>query len=432
MQVSIINLLSNKRHLAGFVRTMELCSCGCGGYHTIWGMLDVVAWQLNALAQGVFPVRRHDSQEWDPGCCFGDEGGPMGFSAALIFVKGDWAEFSKSLGLRPWSVVVAPCTFCECCREDLHLVDQDYISSEGMVSKLRTHDDYELACQACEVKVNIVSLGMRDLVAGQLATKKKVGIVVKEDIAPLGIKAGDRLEASHDVRIPMDFASLDVPFSCVFWRYNYDEAGRISDFVSHRCPLFDADVLMTSPSRSLCNDVLHTIHLGILSRFVGVALTRLVQANPWKSSPDVAYKRMEADMFSWFERAKIPNSRRIGALTDKMMSLDRVKLKGSETFLVSEFVFDRLRHFHDTPILYRREMTKACEAIIAWVRTSRKAQARLTQSEFQSLCDYANRFEIYCKDARVSFTPKFFQFGHLTSRNRELNQCLVDAVQILK
>eukprot|EP00959_Pyramimonas_sp_CCMP1952_P204119 4268835-Pyramimonas_sp.AAC.1 len=49
VQVSVVNMVSHTRHLVGFMRTSELCDCGCGGHCSIHGMLQVAAWQLEAL-----------------------------------------------------------------------------------------------------------------------------------------------------------------------------------------------------------------------------------------------------------------------------------------------------------------------------------------------------------------------------------------------
>ena len=60
LQVSVVNMVSYKRHMMGFMRHNELCDCGCGGYCSIHGMLQVAAWQLEALTDGLVPRERHD------------------------------------------------------------------------------------------------------------------------------------------------------------------------------------------------------------------------------------------------------------------------------------------------------------------------------------------------------------------------------------
>eukprot|EP00959_Pyramimonas_sp_CCMP1952_P068458 1428613-Pyramimonas_sp.AAC.1 len=64
LQPSVINLVSWKRHLLGFVRKGDMCDCGCGGKHTVRTLMSVAVWQLETLASGQWPLQKHDQGEW--------------------------------------------------------------------------------------------------------------------------------------------------------------------------------------------------------------------------------------------------------------------------------------------------------------------------------------------------------------------------------
>eukprot|EP00959_Pyramimonas_sp_CCMP1952_P336981 7056697-Pyramimonas_sp.AAC.2 len=100
LQVSVINLISHTRHLMGFLRLGETCGCGCGGYCSINAMMQVLSFQLQCLIHGKVLDARHDGSPW------GRDEKPktrFGFRSAVIYLKGDWAEFAKSMGLNQWS-----------------------------------------------------------------------------------------------------------------------------------------------------------------------------------------------------------------------------------------------------------------------------------------------------------------------------------------
>eukprot|EP00959_Pyramimonas_sp_CCMP1952_P148442 3105766-Pyramimonas_sp.AAC.1 len=52
------------------------------------------------------------------------------------------------------------------------------------------------------------------------------------------LKQWDRLEQSSDLPLIRDFGSEELPFRAVFWRSNYDERGRSTDWLTNRSPLF--------------------------------------------------------------------------------------------------------------------------------------------------------------------------------------------------
>eukprot|EP00959_Pyramimonas_sp_CCMP1952_P473549 9501922-Pyramimonas_sp.AAC.1 len=115
----IVNLCSGKRHLLSVTRTSDSCQCGCKGWCTVYPHLLNAKWQFLAMQRGRRPELRHDNRPWEDGHHLA-EPKQFGYTAALIWVKGDWAEHSKSLGLQRWDAVFNPCMLCEFSRCDLH------------------------------------------------------------------------------------------------------------------------------------------------------------------------------------------------------------------------------------------------------------------------------------------------------------------------
>ena len=84
----------------------DLCKCGCGGYHTLQAVHDVLAWSCRCLTAGVSPSRRHDDSEWSlfdikhrlpPRTCLP----PM----CLLQVRGDWEYMCQAFRFRTYGRV---------------------------------------------------------------------------------------------------------------------------------------------------------------------------------------------------------------------------------------------------------------------------------------------------------------------------------------
>jgi hypothetical protein len=60
----IINLLTEARHLVIALRKSLLCTCGCKGWCTFWGIFFYIHWCLSVAASGVIADERHDGQPW--------------------------------------------------------------------------------------------------------------------------------------------------------------------------------------------------------------------------------------------------------------------------------------------------------------------------------------------------------------------------------
>lgn len=95
----VINLVSQRRHLAGFVRSTDVCKCGCGGWDTYHAVLSVLECMLFWSQSGKIGATRHDGSNWRATDLLPSVTSYK-FQTAVLWIKGDWAEHSKTLGCR--------------------------------------------------------------------------------------------------------------------------------------------------------------------------------------------------------------------------------------------------------------------------------------------------------------------------------------------
>ena len=103
-----------KRNTIAVLKKSELCACGCRGWCTIYHFFKELHWELCALAEGIHPTNRHDRADWAEAAHKRRDlaGKPMGIKAALLFLKGDWAEFAATFGFPSWGDLLRPCFCC--------------------------------------------------------------------------------------------------------------------------------------------------------------------------------------------------------------------------------------------------------------------------------------------------------------------------------
>jgi len=106
-----INLVSGRRYLWGVLKKSKVCQCGCRGWCSLYHYFEVARWSLESLFSGQYPIKRYDNKEFPMNDPFrvGLSGKPMGIRAACIYVKGDWAEYSTTLGFMSHMSGIRPC-----------------------------------------------------------------------------------------------------------------------------------------------------------------------------------------------------------------------------------------------------------------------------------------------------------------------------------
>eukprot|EP00959_Pyramimonas_sp_CCMP1952_P106029 2216875-Pyramimonas_sp.AAC.1 len=108
---TIVNLLSQKRHVVGVLRQLDMCRCGCNGWCSVHTYLSYISWIVDSLITGSVPAQKWNGKPWGPSEDRGTDQGvsEFGFRAMLLYVKGDWSEFAKTFGLGSWGKSLNPC-----------------------------------------------------------------------------------------------------------------------------------------------------------------------------------------------------------------------------------------------------------------------------------------------------------------------------------
>ena len=266
--VRILN--SHKRNLAFTFQKSLLCSCGCGGWCTMYYCFSVLHWSLQALMRGVYPATGWDGSPLD------SErqklaGTPLGFRGVVVDVNGDWAEFAVRWGFPTWQSNFRPCLACDC--NHVQMLDPMHVMSQ------HAGDAYENACHGCEIWVGFTSEAQHSAVKLALmddSTRK--GMVLRKDIDVTvpSLRRSDRLEPCPSLPNIADFPFQRLPFTCKFWRIPANAV-----IVHHRNPLIDRE--LGTSTKTFSGDILHTNHLGIYPMWMTRALWVLFQVDAFQS-----------------------------------------------------------------------------------------------------------------------------------------------------
>ena len=221
---------------------------------------------------GVFPCARHDGTEfsWSDRKRAERSGDKMVCMAAVVHIKGDWAEFCNTLGFPTWQSKQRPCLMCNA--EQARLYEHEGASPTGLPWHTNTPSDYDQACRRCEIKVTIETVANRNVIAAALHYDKRKdgcrGRALRRDVA--GLLAGDRLEPSDTIMDVADFESLQLPVTVTFWRSSRQT------FVLHRNPLLCSEAFGLSV-RLLSLDTLHTLNLGVIKAYCMHVIWKLIE-----------------------------------------------------------------------------------------------------------------------------------------------------------
>eukprot|EP00969_Alexandrium_andersonii_P296532 13103586-Alexandrium_andersonii.AAC.1 len=154
--ITAFNLLTGRRHLLGVLRKSEGCRRGCRGWCSVAPVYEMLAWSLEALKEGRYPLRKHDESAWPENSPYsGLAGTPLGCRAVLCEVRGDWNEFCHSLGFQQWSSTWHPCLMCHCRQDSLHSYRGVSLTENNWGD--REAGEYDAACASCEIRVALRS-----------------------------------------------------------------------------------------------------------------------------------------------------------------------------------------------------------------------------------------------------------------------------------
>jgi hypothetical protein len=274
--------------------------------------------------------------------------------ASILFIKGDWAEYSGTFGFNPWQSTMRPCLFCTSPKSGLFVVNG--LSPISAPFHENTDADYEISSALCEVKVELTRELHNHILPFLQYDKRSVGSkgrAVSRDIAGTPILAGDRLEPSDvlpDVGLFDDIRKF--PVTITFWRRSRET------MVQHRNPLFSAD-LGISPVQTVTIDALHTLNLGVMQGYAKVVVWALFDAPVWANhctnneerlKLSVVCMKAELDVFYRGHRQTHPGQTltEITDLTPKMFgtrSSPSMSLHGAETWGFLQYLVHTLAKY---------------------------------------------------------------------------------------
>ena len=275
----MINLITQKRYLISLLRKRNICKCGCKGWCSIFQFFLELHWELEILADGKHPSRRHDGSPFIDANDAGRlelAGKSMEIRAVLLYLKGDLAEIAMTFGFPTWGDGVRPCMCCNMFGDRLYDLLSANLDGFCVGWETNTDDDYFAACDRCEIQVPIIDHGNILTLERILRYDKREhgarGRALTRDVQinDRSLREGDRLEPSFDLPDIGKLVDLVPPKTIVFWRKPNEDRAR------HRNPIFDRRIGVT-PRRSLSFGILHTMYLGVLHVWCRVAIWELIK-----------------------------------------------------------------------------------------------------------------------------------------------------------
>ena len=423
-----ISLVTNRRHLLGVVRKRCSCKCGCRGWCTWWPLLDNLRWSLEALADGRYPTRRHD------GTPFGNKdearaakaGTNFVCKAALVHLKGDWAEFCERMGFPSHASNIRPCFSCNCTKEDRF--ETEGITLDGGPWSLNTDADFEEAIRRCE-KTVVLSENMRNFIVPFLVYDKRPGAlagrgrVLNRDINDFGLRLrkGDRLEPCPSLPDVGEFEFVTVfPLRVVFWSV-ID-----STLAYHRSPLW-IERLGVTPTRCIALDLLHCFYLGPMHNWSKFVVWRFLQGGIWGNQQPTAVEAhlaavagLKAELKIFYAQHRNKGLTKVTDLTVKMLgtaSSPALKTKAMETYGICLWLVQMLRKYRR----YFDDYAALLESgglLLTFIHDLKRLPNRVAEGDRQALLDTWKRFMVVTRGYDIDI-PKTHQVMHVVQRMHE-------------
>ena len=333
------NLVSSRRWLVVALRKSYLCKCGCRGWCTFWSVFNFITWCLTMSDQGAYPSQDWSQSDWTDEVRVSLAGIALTTLIALVFIKGDWAEYSNTFGLASWASKLYPCFNCWCVLSNMFRYQN--VSLCELPWPEATDNDYDQACRACERWVILETLQMWRRVRANLVydrTKRgSHGRALTCNIEPLQLLKGDRLEPCATMQDVALFDTAPVlPARVLFWRPSEETRSK------HRNPLVRSDLGIGL--HTFATDSLHTLNLGVLFDWVVQAIWKMIDSDVWgvggtmNGRIEACILRFRNELFAWYpcfilQRPDL-NCHRMEDFTPEMIGTrkrKKLKAKAAET-----------------------------------------------------------------------------------------------------
>ena len=416
------NIATGTRHLCAVLRKRHMCRCGCKGTCTMWPVMSFLAWSFRSLADANLPYQRHDGPFGLADATRSANAGKPIPRGAVLFVKGDWAEYSVSLGFPAWNDGLRPCYACNCSGEGLH--DATGVSLVATPWRDNGADDYFEACARCERKIVLTERLhglMKPLVQYDKRKDGARGLALIAPIPELALRTGDRVEPSAALRdVSMFFELRSFPVEIVVWRQADETLTR------RRNPLFDKSIGLT-PSESLTEDTLHCLYLGVMHAFCKHLVWRVMMSGIWglvgtqDESLEAAAMCFGHELAAWYKaRSKERPTEKLTRITTHSFlkligspSDRRLRTKGAETwglllFLVHVVDRDCARLGGDGPALL-----EAGRCLVELVTVLDAEPVNMSHLAIQRCLDALKRHMVLTEGIGECRIPKRHQCVHM-------------------
>ncbi len=346
---------------------------------------------------------------------------------AIVFVKGDWAEYAHTVGLPVWADGIRPCYECAGSGEDLYTPHGNSVL--GLRWTTNTDADYHRACERCEVQVRLTAATKATVLQYLRYDKRNDGShgrALVQDIEVLGLRANDRLEPSSVLSDVSKLEDLPVPATVTFWR------SREESITRHRNPLFASSAITGLGLSSLTVDLLHALYLGVMNRYCAVVLWFLFSSEMFGivgtaeenlQTPVLIIKSQLMAFYKDFQRDNPSRVlTRVGDLTTKMVGTKhapRCKTKGAETLGMALFLTGMLRTYAVRLGTAGKRLERAGSSLLRiveiWDSSGRVMDTAARQSAFEQY-----QTHMACMEPEDAYTPKHHILFHLLYRSDKL------------
>ena len=427
----VYNLVTGKRICICVLRKSELCKCGCRGWCTLFVVFCHIRASIDAAAEGRRPHRRFDgSAFWDMEEHRTDLAGlVLEAHVCMLVLKGDWAEFTSTLGFPTFSNLYSPCPICFAPKENF--LELGGFSPDNFPYQEKTFKDIKDACERCKIRVALTAVLHREIRKRLLYDKRKsstayLGRYLAEVVtAPGGevLLPGDRLEPSFELMDVGDgFDNLTAfPFVVTFWRRSEET------LALHRNPLWNEETGCTH-DRVMGVDNLHTLSLGVIVVFCQFVLHLCFSWDVWGTRETteeariaMSVERMVHDLKIFYrdERAKcVKHSVELRNATAGMFGTHSAPCFGLKAGEANHFLpfLSLLIHRYSALLPTVPLLKQGCESLMRIQALTKQYPAVFPASAQQEFHNECYRHLRICELLEIPVKPKHHAFMHAAQR----------------
>ena len=391
-------LPTKSRYLCAVVRKSICCRCGCRGWCTFNEIFLYLSWCLEALAQRIYPLQRHDGLPWSEKDAWRASvaGTEMFVRAVVLYLKGDWVEYSSTIGVPSFGDALRPCFKCNLSNDVWHR--HHSTAPRHFPAMLTTDDDYTSACDRCETLFRIDDADTHTRIVRLLKYDKRKdgnrGLALTNDVDGTILRKGMRVEPNANLRDVGRVFYLDrFPIDVLFWDPAMETLAR------HRNPLFGAHTGLGITS--LIVDILHALYLGVFNAWCACVIWIIIDSDLLVSAHNIDEKldlfvlRLKTLMRQFYttQRDLGVLLTRVGDWSVKMLGTrdqKSIRTKGMETYGVLRFLISLCETLPALPQQQTWVLSGRC--LVDLIELWRGAAWRLTAPQIIQSFALANRY----------------------------------------